>query len=128
MKKLLLGLALIGAGTLPAFAQSTPPAGTTTAPPAATTAPTTRSDNARTGANSSTPAVQTDNTRQNTAAPVPGANSFTEGQARSRIEGAGFSAVTGLHKDDQGIWRGRATRGGQQVDVSLDYQGNVTGH
>ncbi len=31
-----------------------------------------------------------------------GANSFTEGQARTRLEGAGLSNVTELQKDDQG--------------------------
>ena len=55
----------------------------------------------------------------------PGANSFTEGQARSRIEAAGFTGLGELTKDDNGIWRGRATQGGQQVEVGLDYRGNV---
>jgi hypothetical protein len=59
-------------------------------------------------------------------APVAGANSFTEGQARSRIEAAGFATVTDLQKDDQGVWRGRATRNGAAAAVSLDFQGNVT--
>jgi periplasmic protein CpxP/Spy len=54
-----------------------------------------------------------------------GANSFTEGQARSRLEGAGLASVTGLHKDDQGIWRGKAMRDGKQVDVGFDYKGNI---
>jgi hypothetical protein len=54
-----------------------------------------------------------------------GANSFTEGQARSRIEAAGFTNLGELTKDDQGIWRTRAQRGGQQVEVGLDYRGNV---
>ncbi|MBX9698788.1 MAG: hypothetical protein K2X74_05090 [Acetobacteraceae bacterium] len=54
-----------------------------------------------------------------------GANSFTEGQARSRIEAAGFTNLNELRKDDNGIWRGRAMRGGQQVEVGLDYRGNV---
>lgn len=54
-----------------------------------------------------------------------GSNSFTEGQARSRIEGAGLASVTDLHKDDQGIWRGKATRDGKQVDVGFDYKGNI---
>jgi hypothetical protein len=60
--------------------------------------------------------------------PVPeaGANSFTENQAKDRIEKAGFTEVTGLRKDDQGIWRGRAKRGDQQVNVALDFRGNVT--
>jgi putative membrane protein len=57
--------------------------------------------------------------------PYPGANSFTEGQTRSRLEAAGFTNVAGLHKDDQGIWRGMATKDGKQVNVALDYKGNV---
>jgi len=59
------------------------------------------------------------------AAPVEGRNSFTEGQAKSRIEEKGFSGVSGLQKDDNGVWRGKAMRNGQTVDVSLDFQGNV---
>ena len=62
----------------------------------------------------------------NPNAPVEGANSFTEGQARSRIEAAGFTKVTDLTKDPKGVWRGRAMKGGAQVAVSLDFQGNVT--
>lgn len=58
-------------------------------------------------------------------APVKGRNSFTEGGAKSRIEKAGFANVSGLKKDDDGIWRGRASKDGRSVDVSLDYQGNV---
>jgi periplasmic protein CpxP/Spy len=54
-----------------------------------------------------------------------GANSFTENQARSRIESAGFAQLTGLHKDDQGIWRGKAMRDGKSVDVGFDYKGNI---
>ena len=54
-----------------------------------------------------------------------GANSFTEGQAKSRIAGAGFTGVSDLKKDDQGIWRGTATRGGKQAQVGFDYKGNI---
>ena len=61
----------------------------------------------------------------NPGAPVAGANSFTEGQAKSRIESKGFSNVSGLKKDDKGVWRGTAMRGGKSVDVSLDFEGNV---
>jgi hypothetical protein len=61
-----------------------------------------------------------------TKAPEAGANSFTEAQAKDRIEQAGFSKVTGLRKDDQGIWRASATKGDAQVNVSLDFRGNVT--
>lgn len=57
--------------------------------------------------------------------PVKGRNSFTEGEAKSRIEAKGFSGVGQLTKDNDGVWRGRATKEGRQVEVSLDYQGNV---
>ncbi|RTM07529.1 MAG: DUF4142 domain-containing protein [Hyphomicrobiales bacterium] len=64
-------------------------------------------------------------TDQNASAPVPGANSFTEAQAKSRIQDAGFSNVSALTKDDQGIWRGTAEKDGKQVAVALDFKGNV---
>jgi len=70
-----------------------------------------------------TPAVKTE---QNPGAPVAGKNSFTEGQAKSRIEEAGYTNVTGLKLDDQGVWRATATKDGKQANVSLDFQGNVT--
>ena len=54
-----------------------------------------------------------------------GANSFTEGQARSRIEASGFNEVSGLQKDGDGVWRGKAKKDGKNVEVSLDFQGNV---
>ncbi|MFC0409695.1 hypothetical protein [Roseomonas elaeocarpi] len=60
-----------------------------------------------------------------TATPASGANSFTEGQARSRIEAAGYSDVQGLKKDEQGVWRGQGMRNGQRVDVGLDFKGDV---
>ena len=62
-----------------------------------------------------------------TEAPVSGANSFTEGQARSRIEDRGFAEVKELKKDDQGVWRGMAMKDGKSVAVALDYQGNIVG-
>jgi len=58
-------------------------------------------------------------------APVAGRNSFTEGEAKSRIEKMGFSNVNNLKKDDKGVWRGRAMKDGKTIDVSVDYQGNV---
>lgn len=54
-----------------------------------------------------------------------GANSFTEGQARARIEGAGFLNVTPLVKDADGIWRGHGQREGRSFDVGFDYKGQV---
>jgi len=63
---------------------------------------------------------------ETTGAVTPGANSFTEGQARSRIEAQGFANVMDLKKDDQGVWRGRAMRNGQSTNVMLDFRGNVS--
>ncbi len=71
-----------------------------------------------------TPAVATSKT-MNPGAPVAGANSFTQAQAKSRIEDAGYSHVSGLVKDKDGIWRGTASKGGTTFHVALDYQGNV---
>ena len=61
----------------------------------------------------------------NAATPAKGANSYTMGQARSRIEKEGFSNVTGLAKDNDGIWHGQAQKGGNTTPVWLDYKGNV---
>lgn len=57
--------------------------------------------------------------------PLSGANSFTEDQAKSRIQDAGFSDVSKLTKDDEGIWRGQANKDGKNTTVALDYKGNV---
>jgi protein-disulfide isomerase len=73
-----------------------------------------------------TPAVTTPDTPRNPAAPVAGANSFTEGQAKSRLEDNGFTNVSDLRKDNNGVWRGKASKGGKAMDVSVDFQGNVT--
>ena len=72
-----------------------------------------------------TPAVNTPNSPPNPGAPVAGANSFTEGQAKSRIEDKGFKNVSGLKKDDAGVWRGKANQNAKAVNVSVDFQGNV---
>jgi uncharacterized protein YdeI (BOF family) len=70
------------------------------------------------------PAISGSTTKQ-VEAPVKGRNSFTEGEAKSRLEKDGYSNVSQLKKDDDGVWRGRAMRDGRQVEVSLDYQGNI---
>lgn len=72
----------------------------------------------------SNPAVRTEE-GNNASRPVAGANSFTEGEAKSRIEARGFANVTELKKDNQGIWRGKAQQNGRSVNVALDFQGNV---
>ena len=71
-----------------------------------------------------TPAVATPS-EQNATAPVEGANSFTEAQAKNRILEAGYTDVTELKLDDKGVWQGKATKDAKAVAVSLDYQGNI---
>lgn len=72
------------------------------------------------------PAVTTSNANNKTAAaPVKGRNSFTMNEARRRIEKGGFTQVTGLKKDADGVWRGKGMKNGSSVDVYCDYQGNV---
>jgi len=72
------------------------------------------------------PAVSTgDENSKTLAAPVAGKNSFTETQARNRLDARGYKDVKGLNKDDQGIWHGSAMKGGKTVNVTLDYQGNI---
>lgn len=66
-----------------------------------------------------------DSANRKVDAPVAGRNSFTEGEAKSRMEKMGFANISELKKDDNGVWRGRAMKDGKTVDVSLDYQGNV---
>jgi periplasmic protein CpxP/Spy len=57
---------------------------------------------------------------------APGANSFTEAQAKSRIESMGYQQVTNLKKDPStSVWTGNAMKNGKHVQVQLDYQGDV---
>ncbi len=63
--------------------------------------------------------------QNNSNAPVAGRNSFTEGQAKSKIEQAGYTQVSNLKKDDNGVWRGKASKGGSATSVSVDFEGNV---
>lgn len=131
MRKI-LGAAAVLAIALPALAQTTPPG-----PPSPTvpgpmgqtqtgTAPTVPGTTLKPGVPDPTataPIVP----KAVPGAPVAGANSFTESQAKARIEANGYTNVSALKKDDQSIWRGTATKGGKQVSVALDYQGNVVG-
>lgn len=58
--------------------------------------------------------------------PEPGANSFSEGQARQLLTTQGYSDVSPLVNDRQGIWRGTARKDGASVHVSVDYKGHVS--
>ena len=65
-------------------------------------------------------------TSANAPQPARGRNSFSEGEARRRLERNGFQQVTGLHKDNMGVWRGTGMRDGASVPVWLDYKGNMS--
>jgi hypothetical protein len=71
------------------------------------------------------PAIK-NNDAAHVSAPASGANSFSEDQARGRLTKAGYRSVSALTKDNDGVWRGMATKGGRKVHVGLDYKGNVT--
>jgi putative membrane protein len=64
-------------------------------------------------------------TNANAPMPAKGANSFTMSEASSRIAKNGFTNVTGLAKDADGVWRGHADKDGTNAAVWLDYKGNV---
>ena len=70
------------------------------------------------------PAVKSPS-ENNSMAPVAGANSFTYGEAISRIESKGYTHIKHLKKAANGVWRGTAMKDGQTGAVSVDYQGNV---
>jgi len=63
-----------------------------------------------------------------TIPPVAGANSFTEAEARHRLEANGYINVSDLRKDDHSVWHGKAMKGGTSVNVALDYQGTIVVH
>ncbi len=64
-------------------------------------------------------------TSANAPQPAHGANSFSKGEAVRRIARHGFQNVSNLRKDGTAAWRGTAIKDGQQVQVWLDYKGNV---
>lgn len=70
-----------------------------------------------------TPSPQTEEN-----APLPGVPSFSEEQARSRLEANGYSDVDNLTMDAEGVWKASATHAGAKVEVLLDYRGNIIRH
>lgn len=55
-----------------------------------------------------------------------GKSSFTAGQAKARFQKAGYSHVSNLMRDNDGLWRARVQRHGKWVNAALDYKGNVS--
>lgn len=71
------------------------------------------------------PAVKSSDAQASTGL-AKGQNSFTKAQAKGRITKAGYTDITGLTKDANGLWQAQATRDGQHVNVALDYKGDVS--
>lgn len=57
------------------------------------------------------------------SAPLPGA--LTEAEATRHIEAAGYRNVTGLVRDRDNVWRGKAEKGALPLLVSVDFKGIV---
>ena len=120
MRLVLVTAAAIAALSSAAVAQSSGSTGSPATPPNSKA-----TQNNMTGSSNPAVDVKPKGSPESTGSVEPGANSFTEGQARSRLEAQGCATVTDLRKDDQGLWRGRAQGNGQSVNVTLDYKGNV---
>ena len=110
LKRSILAAALLFGSSGLALAQSTAPGN----PPAAPAV--------QSGTSSNPNAAST---RSGDTGLQPGANSFTEGQARGRIEDHGYTDVKQLHKDQNSIWQAEAMKDGRRVRVGLDFRGNV---
>jgi hypothetical protein len=59
---------------------------------------------------------------------TPSSAALTETQAKARIEAQGFSNVSELKKDSQGMWNATAMKDGKAVHLSLDARGQVNQH
>ena len=57
---------------------------------------------------------------------TPGANSFTEAQARGAMENAGYTDIGPLTQNEQGLWQADGMKAGAKAKVSVDYKGAVT--
>lgn len=55
-----------------------------------------------------------------------GASSFTEDQARGAFEKAGYAVAGPLTQNANGVWQGKATKGGVETTVGIDYKGAIT--
>ena len=50
---------------------------------------------------------------------VPGADWMSKSQVTSKLEAAGYSAITGLHADD-GYWEGKGVKNGKIMEFHVD--------
>jgi hypothetical protein len=127
MKSLIIGIAtaavLTGGACLAQTTQNTTPNATTPNATMQNDRGATSGDNRAAASGDNNQAVAT--TDQNAPGPAKGANSFTMNEAKSRLEKNGFSNVSDLQKDDNGVWRGKGEKNGSTGTVWLDYKGNA---
>ncbi len=113
MYKTLIALLALGVA-VPAAAQNAPmPAGPTNAPPG-----TSYSGQQNPYLGPSTTGTARPNALNSHA-------TAEEAAARYKFEQAGFHDVKGLSRTPDGVWSGRAVRGGVEMAVSMDPAGNI---
>ena len=57
---------------------------------------------------------------------TPSTAATTEAQAKAHIQAQGYSNVSQLKKDAQGMWTAKAMKDGKSHEVSLDTRGQIT--
>src|SRR5262245_57975567 len=74
-----------------------------------------------------------DTSKQNTTAQTevpapaaPAATMLTEADARTRLEGAGYTNITGLMQNPDGTWNATATKDGATTTVTVTDSGVAT--
>lgn len=110
----MLALALAGASGA-AFAQNAPLSGGATNPPPGTSHST------------GTPLLPESTTGTAKPSALDSANtSGAQAAAKTKFEEAGFNNVKGLSRSTDGVWSGRAVKGGVEVGVAMDPSGRIT--
>jgi hypothetical protein len=59
--------------------------------------------------------------------PIAIVHVFTRDQAKTLIEAKGFSSVSGLRRDVDGVWHGSAEKDGAVRNVNVGQDGDVGG-
>jgi putative membrane protein len=55
----------------------------------------------------------------------PQAQTVDSDTIRTKIEGAGYTEVTDLSRDGMGVWRARAKKGDESIDIVVDKGGRI---
>lgn len=65
--------------------------------------------------------------RRTAKAPSTTFQVFTQDQAKALLEAKEYSKVSGLRRDTEGVWHGKAEKDGLLRNVTIDTDGNVSG-